>query len=264
MGGSLEMSDRHYRPWQLLFAPGDLVKGPLLVIAPHPDDEVIGPGGLVHAHLQANAPVSTLVMTDGAGGDPTGSGGDDYTERRRSESRNASGVLGGTEITFLDFPDGGLAGVLDEGSAAVDSIARALDETQCETVLFPSPYEVHPDHRASCYATLAAVEDCSRSPRLLAYEVGEAMPCNLLINITDAFQTKTRALRCFESQLEHHDLESKMEALNRARAVNCDDPEVKYCEAYLRIVPGAVREFLGHVDTVVRLTDSMTPDLPYG
>ena len=58
----------------------------LLVLAPHPDDEVIGCGGVVFQHLRAGAAVRVAVATDGVEAAPT----DDtaaYRARREEESR---------------------------------------------------------------------------------------------------------------------------------------------------------------------------------
>ena len=40
--------------------------GPVVVLAPHMDDEIIGPGGAVIRHVQAGAAVTFVFMTDGA------------------------------------------------------------------------------------------------------------------------------------------------------------------------------------------------------
>ena len=44
----------------------------VLVIAPHPDDEVFGCGGMLAHHAAQGATVRVLVLTDGAGGAPEG------------------------------------------------------------------------------------------------------------------------------------------------------------------------------------------------
>ena len=55
----------HYRSWQPLLAPDHLVRGKALVLAPHPDDEVIGCGGAILAHNDAGAEVVVALITDG-------------------------------------------------------------------------------------------------------------------------------------------------------------------------------------------------------
>src|SRR5437870_11099503 len=83
------------------FEPLDLRGERLLVLAPHPDDEVIGCGGLVALHLREGRKVRVVVATDGGEAGEPG-------ERQR-ESRAAVASLGSAEVEFLNFPDRHLA-----------------------------------------------------------------------------------------------------------------------------------------------------------
>jgi len=94
----------------------------LLVVAPHPDDETLGAGGLIQQVREAGGTVQLVYLTDGDGY-PEGVRFEDrvesprpadyrgYGRRRKAEARAALRVLGfGREAaTFLSFPDGGLS-----------------------------------------------------------------------------------------------------------------------------------------------------------
>jgi LmbE family N-acetylglucosaminyl deacetylase len=103
----------------------------LLIIAPHPDDEVLGFSGLASAFLQQGKPVRTVVVTDGDAyceacalwttGSVSGRTCDALTlsnlettaidslaETRRAESQAAAAVLGRPAPEFLGYPDTGL------------------------------------------------------------------------------------------------------------------------------------------------------------
>ncbi len=258
------MKQPHFRSWHPLFAPSHLVRGSLLVVAPHPDDEIIGPGGLVAAHRDEGQRVLSVVLTNGALGVPGSEGDDSYVCARRDESIAASKELGGGEQGFCEFADGGLASMLDGDPSPL--VARLIDLLESEspaTVAFPSPYEIHPDHRAASLALLDAVQRMKgKRPRLLAFEVGAMMPANVLINISDRFDRKCAALACFSSQLAHNDLLTQLDALNRARSVNCDDPTVTHCEAFLAIDSSQIAGFVDEVDRVLVRTDAMMPPIP--
>src|SRR4051812_3184444 len=117
------------------FEPQDLRGERLLVLAPHPDDEVIGCGGLVALHLREGRKVHVIVATDGA------QAGD--AAQRESESRAALASLGDATIEFLGFPDRELAHAdLD------DRLAAILREWKPDLIAVPSPLEIHPDHLA--------------------------------------------------------------------------------------------------------------------
>jgi LmbE family N-acetylglucosaminyl deacetylase len=93
----------------------------LLVIAPHPDDEVLGAGGLMQRVKSTGGTVRVVYLTDGDGY-PEGVKEEDHVEaptakdylgygkQRRREARAALVRLGlaDTFQTFLGFPDGGL------------------------------------------------------------------------------------------------------------------------------------------------------------
>jgi LmbE family N-acetylglucosaminyl deacetylase len=93
----------------------------LLVIAPHPDDEVLGAGGLMQRVHATGGVVRVVYLTDGDGypegvkqedrvETPTANDYLGYGKRRRREARAALIRLGLADAfqTFLGFPDGGL------------------------------------------------------------------------------------------------------------------------------------------------------------
>jgi LmbE family N-acetylglucosaminyl deacetylase len=93
----------------------------LLVIAPHPDDETLGAGGLIQAALAHNAEVRVVIVTNGDGqwAGPTAINGrvrprpEDYVAMghlRQAEALAALRQLGvrAQQVTFLGYPDGAL------------------------------------------------------------------------------------------------------------------------------------------------------------
>lgn len=98
---------------------------PLLVVAPHPDDEVLGPGAFWHGELLKGLPVHVAVMTLGDGflqaaREVTRQAAprpEDYLalgERRRKESLAAGRILGlsADHYSFFGFPDGGTSSMV--------------------------------------------------------------------------------------------------------------------------------------------------------
>src|SRR5262249_15179557 len=95
----------------------------LLVIAPHPDDEILGAGGLMRRGHDLGGSGHVVYLTDGDGypegvrleergekTNPSSSDFPDYGRRRQREAHDALRALGLDEhdATFLRFPDGGL------------------------------------------------------------------------------------------------------------------------------------------------------------
>ncbi len=199
----------------------------VLVLAPHPDDEVFGCGGAIIRHVSAGDRVSVIVMTDGEGRVDVALQAA-YGDLRREESRDAARVLGYGEPSFWSLPDAGI--VYDE--SLVHRIQQAVVSCGADLIYAPSIYEMHADHRASGMAALEAVRRLGSATRLAMYEVGVPMVRpNLLLNISEIREQKQRAMACFVSQLKEQAYDQHIEALNRFRSYTLGQ-QVTNAEAY--------------------------------
>jgi LmbE family N-acetylglucosaminyl deacetylase len=99
----------------------------LLIIAPHPDDEILGAAGLMTAVSEAGGKVHVVYLTDGDGYPegvrfedrveaPTPADYRGYGRERKAEARKAIGALRlrDYDLTFLSFPDGGLCQMIHQ------------------------------------------------------------------------------------------------------------------------------------------------------
>ncbi|MCD4749772.1 MAG: PIG-L family deacetylase, partial [Thermoanaerobaculales bacterium] len=171
-----------------------LAGSPLLVLAPHPDDEVFGCGAVLLEAVRSHAENHVVIITDGdAQGDP---------EARRGESREAARRMGSSEPEFWAFRDRSL---LPSDPRLLDRLRRKIDEVKPELLLAPSPAEMHPDHRALALATYRVLRACppgSLHPefRLAAYEVSAFLRPNVLIDLTADWAQLVHAAEAFGSQ----------------------------------------------------------------
>lgn len=205
----------------------------LLVLAPHPDDEAIGCGGLIAQHLREGRAVRIVIATDGAEG---GNAAEREEESRRGIARLGSARLNEAEIEFLRFPDRKLGENADELSAR---LREELTSFWPDLVLVPSPAEVHPDHialsRVFCdtvqgddtlFADLAVTQ-------VAFYEVSAPLPRpNTLVDITDVAEAKYAAIAEHASQLAGRDYAGYARGLNTFRSMTLP-AGAKYAEAYL-------------------------------
>ena len=206
------------------YEPAQLRGERLLVLAPHPDDEAIGCGGLVALHLREKRIVRIVVATDGAhGGSP---------ETREQESRRALGHLGGTaEIAFLRYPDRALG---DDASVRLTEELRAF---RPDLILVPSPIEIHPDHLALARIFCELVQSDETlfadlaTARVAFYEVGQPLRPNAIVDITDVADAKYAAIAEHTSQLEQRDYVAYTRGLNAYRAMTMP-PATTLAEAY--------------------------------
>lgn len=185
----------------------------VLVVAPHPDDEVFGCGGCARLHVLAGAVVDVVVLTDGSGaGDAC---------MRSAESAAACAALGLQTPEFWQYTDRALGfdeALLQEVS---NRLIRAIQTGSYSLVYAPSPWEVHPDHRAAAWAVARSV----RLSRLAgvpvqwaAYEVGSPLWPDRLVNIDGVWADKRAAMACFPSQLALQPYDEHIAALNRYRS----------------------------------------------
>lgn len=184
----------------------------VLVVAPHPDDEVFGCGGCARLHALAGTPVEVVVLTDGGGaGDPA---------ERATESRAGCALLGLQSPAFWAYPDRGLARQ-ESVSSLASQLTQALKAGGHDLVYAPSPWEVHPDHRAAARAVAEAVwrlGQAGATVRWAAYEVGAPLWPHRLVNIDAVWAEKLAAMGCFPSQLAFQPYDQHIEALNRYRS----------------------------------------------
>ncbi len=213
------------------YDPAPLRGERLLVLAPHPDDEVIGCGGLIAQHLRENRAVRVLVATDGA--EAAGATADKtaYARRREEESRRGLAILGDVELEFLRFPDRGL------DDKVADKIREHLLSFKPDLVLVPSPIEIHPDHLALSRAFCELIQrdrslfaDLATS-RVAFYEVSQPIRPSALVDITDVAEKKYEAIAAHESQITLKDYVSYARGLNAYRAMTLPE-STKAAEAY--------------------------------
>jgi len=244
---------------ELIFHPRDLLSldgvDRVLCVAPHPDDEVIGCGGLLAAWADRGCAVHVLILTCGQQGsgpapqaaradqaeqDPQADPGDltDLAARRRQESLQAAVALGTPQPTFLRLADRALR----YDATLVAALARAIAQHAPQVLLLPSLSEPHPDHQAAALAGLAAARDAAPGLHtVLFYECGAPLHANVHFPIDAVAPRKWQALQCFTSQLGVEDYEPHARALAALRAFGLRPP-CRQAEAFFRVDLQAVRD----------------------
>ena len=189
--------------------------GTVLVLAPHPDDESIGCGGVIARLCDAGRPPVVVVATDGAFSHPGSRAFPPERLRvvREAEAREAVRILGVPDerVRFLGLADGA-APVAGAGfEAAVGEVEAVVRRFGCSVVLAPWLRDPHCDHEAVQLMARAVVD---RSPglRLLSYPVwgwlldgdtelaGEPKPAGWRVEVASVLGRKRRAIAAHRSQ----------------------------------------------------------------
>lgn len=140
-----------------------------VIVAPHPDDEVIGAAGLIQALRRRGAQVRVIVVSDGAASHPASKAWPParLIAVRESESRHALRRLGvcSDAVTFLGLPDSGLS---SDHARCRRAVHRALRrQGDMDLLVGPAVTDAHPDHQA----VATALRDYQFAGRRLTYQV---------------------------------------------------------------------------------------------
>jgi LmbE family N-acetylglucosaminyl deacetylase len=181
----------------------------LLVIAPHPDDEVLGCGGTIRRCVADGQRVAIAIATKGTPLFPSA-----QVRRVRSEARKAAAILGADEPIFLDLPVTTLHLIPEHDLNA--TFARLIQRTRPSTVFLPFPGDRHEDHRQVFDAAMVALRTDGRRHavrRVLCYEtvsethwsapgIESAFEPQHFVEISATLEHKLAAMRAYASQLK--------------------------------------------------------------
>ncbi|HVB68597.1 MAG TPA: PIG-L family deacetylase [Acetobacteraceae bacterium] len=186
---------------------------PLLVLAPHPDDESLGCGGLIAACCAAGHDVRVLVITDGAASH-TGSARyppSRLAALRQSETAAAMAALGlpRDRLEFLGLPDGRAPLRGGKFREVVDRVAAFAAASGIGSICTTWAHDPHRDHRAAHLLGRVAAQEVGA--RLLCYPVwGWTLPAyswlpdepvfGVRLDIADHLAAKREAIFCHASQ----------------------------------------------------------------
>lgn len=187
----------------------------ILVIAAHPDDEVLGCGGTIAKHTQQGDRVHVLILAEGATSRTP--------QRDRQKLQNelsalaeaahqASKILGVTSLTLHDFPDNRMdsCDLLD----IIKVIEQEIIKYQPDTIYTHHNGDVNIDHRRIHEAVISATRPIPRSTvkTLLFFEVASSTEWqtpgsapsftpNWFVDISETLSLKMKALAVYESEM---------------------------------------------------------------
>lgn len=184
------------------------IKENILIIAPHPDDEVLGCGGIMSRYASEGHNVFALIVTRGTPKKYS----DERIVKGRQQALQAHSLLGVKETFFLDYP----APELDQISQAAisDSILEIISKLKVTILFIPHRGDIHRDHYVVFNAALVAARPFGdyTVKAIYAYETlsetewappfcNDSFIPNYFVNIEQYFQNKVDAISCYSGQL---------------------------------------------------------------
>ena len=179
-----------------------------IIVAPHPDDEVLGAGGTLLRRKVEGAEVAWLIVTS-----ITAQAGysADQIRKRANEIQQITKLFDFDSVSELNFPTAQLDQVpMSDLVAAISNVFKAF---QPDEVFVPHPSDVHTDHRI-VFDAVAGCTKWFRHPsikRVLAYEtisetdfglgISKVFQPNVMIDIEPYLADKLRAMEIYASEL---------------------------------------------------------------
>jgi LmbE family N-acetylglucosaminyl deacetylase len=180
----------------------------VMLLCAHPDDEALGAGGTIASYMRAGKEVIIVIFTDGESSHPWQKK-EVLTKIRREEIISATNELGGPKLIHLGLQDGKLT--LDiKKPVVLQLLSKLLEQYKPHRVFTHSRDDMlYPDHVAVHKSVLHAVDsyNAAHPEKIEVYTFniwgfslfGRSTP-QLVVDISETFEHKTRALAKFSSQ----------------------------------------------------------------
>ena len=203
----------------------------VLVIAAHPDDEVVGMGATIKKLSKKNK-VFLCIVTEGA----TAQYDDKKMMKvRRDACIKSSKLLGISKVKFLDFPDMGLDMI---SQLEINKELEKIIEVFKPKVVYTTPsHDLHKDHQLVFASTLVATRPFSSSVKyLLSYELPgptkQPFKPTVYENVEKEFPYKLKAFKMYKSEVMRFPHPRSIEAIENLAAHRGVESGLKKAEAF--------------------------------
>ena len=192
----------------------------ILIVAPHPDDEVLGVGGTILRRKSEGAKVAWLIVTEMAAMSDWGA---EKIIQRSIDIKNCANFFGFDNIFELNFPTTELDRVpMSELVTAISNILKSFEPTE---IFCPHPSDVHTDHQVVFNAVASSTKwfRCPSVRRVLAYETlsetdfnlssRESFRPNVFVDIENYLSAKLEAMEIYTSEVGEFPFPRSREAI---------------------------------------------------
>ncbi len=210
----------------------------IMVFSPHPDDDILGCGGILIKHVRDGSQITVVYVTSGDASPEWSGTREELIHTREEEAKKATEKLGITDLIFLKEPDGKLA----ENEININAVAELLLTYRPELIYIPNNSEAHKDHKATFRLVKEAIKQAAaedsewKIPLTLCYEVWTPMETiTHQVNISRTIELKLEALAEHKSQAAYYNYADLIRSLNRYRGLSLVIGEYAECFRKLEI-----------------------------
>ena len=216
-----------------------------LVVAAHPDDEILGCGGTIHRLSSSGAEVDILILADGESSRKE-ENPDSRMSAREKQAAKAAAILGANKPQLLNLADQRLDTypLLE----IIQSVEDIVERIKPDVVLTHHEHDLNADHRICHQAVVTACRPLPGSTfrGIYAFEIpsstdfafgkgGEGFQPSCFVDITQNFSAKIEALKCYEQEMRpapHPRSYNSIDCLARLRGSGVGIP---YAEAFVPV-----------------------------
>lgn len=215
----------------------------ILVIAPHPDDEILGCGGMMIENIKHGNEVTVCIVTQGMPPIFTNIEG---TKKNQADARKCHQLIGVKETIFLGFPSTMLETVPRyEFNGRILKLVRDL---QPDEVYIPHWGDMQKDHQIVADACMVAVRPKYTPPtrKVYAYEtmsetawnapnVQNTFIPNVFIDISDSLEAKKEALKQYTLQISAFPDARSLESIDSLARYRGAQMNMRAAEAFVLV-----------------------------
>jgi len=193
----------------------------IMVIAAHPDDELLGCGGTLLKHSRKGDFIKTIILGQGML-----SRGEDESilVKLRADAKQANDLAGVNELKFFDFPDNAFDSVpLIE---IIKTVEKEIDELEPDIIYTHFGNDLNIDHRKTFQAVMTATrpQPGMKNPDIYSFyiqsstdwiassEKDQFVP-NVFVDIEDTIEKKIEALEKYETEMKAYPHSRSLESI---------------------------------------------------
>lgn len=213
-----------------------LVKPPfgdrMLIIAPHQDDEMIGPGGAALLQVMHGGRLRIVIVQDGSG--PEGALGvsrEDLIVIREKESNEVARRLGAPPPEFLRYSSTGGSNTMN----IAKDLSKVISDYRPDTIFTPFLLDNDIDHHNCSLALSSALEMSRHTALIYGYEVWGLCIANVAVSIDAVIDRKCDLINLYSSQVKNNDYAHCTRGLSMYHSLQFGGRRTRYVERFFEI-----------------------------
>lgn len=213
-----------------------MAKNPVIIFCAHSDDQILGAGGTMAKYAKEGKDIYTIIFSYGVAShlwlkkSVT-------AEMRVKESQNADKIVGGKSVIFLGLTEGKFTQETKKRDTR-KKITKMIEKIKPKKIFTHSLEDPHPDHKAVHKFVTETMDKMKYSCDVYSFDIWNPIRIRkrsepkLVVDITDTFKRKIKALKCFKSQ--KISLVSLLPSVYIKAITNGFNNNVKFAEVFIK------------------------------